>query len=121
VLTVNISGLASLSIYARDVDASKHFYGTVLGLPVVREEDWGVVVQAGDVQLFLHPAVGDRDRDRQRLELVFHVEDVDAAFADLSAAGATVIEEPTDREWGERDGSVGDPDGNTVYLSQPHR
>lgn len=56
--------LAYLSIYASDLDNSRRFYGDLLGLPILRREDWGVVVQAGEVQLFLHPA-DDVDQLRQ--------------------------------------------------------
>jgi lactoylglutathione lyase len=45
-----------------------------------------------------------------------YVEDVDAAFAMLRDAGATVVAEPTDMRWDERVAKVRDPDGNLVYL-----
>jgi catechol 2,3-dioxygenase-like lactoylglutathione lyase family enzyme len=45
-----------------------------------------------------------------------YVDDVDAAFADLRDAGATVVAEPVDMRWDERVAKVRDPDGNLVYL-----
>lgn len=39
-------------------------------------------------------------------------DEVDAAFAAAVAAGAEVIAEPVDREWGGRSGYFADPDGN---------
>jgi len=39
-------------------------------------------------------------------------EEVDTAFAAAVAAGATVIMEPIDREWGGRSGYFADPEGN---------
>jgi lactoylglutathione lyase len=45
-----------------------------------------------------------------------YTDDVDAAFAELTAAGATVISEPADQPWGERVASVSDPDGYTVHI-----
>ncbi len=40
-----------------------------------------------------------------------YVEDVDAAFAHAVAAGATVVEEPQNRFWGDRSGTIADPFG----------
>jgi uncharacterized glyoxalase superfamily protein PhnB len=72
-------------------------------------------VQAGELQLFLHPREGV-DQLPQRLEMTFDVDDADDAIADLRAMRVPVLEEATDRDWGDRDGAVEDPDGNIVYL-----
>jgi PhnB protein len=42
-----------------------------------------------------------------------YVRDSDAVFKKALAAGATVISEPQDQEYGERSGSVKDPAGIT--------
>lgn len=44
--------------------------------------------------------------------------DVDAEFARIEAAGADVIQEPTDQDWGPRDCALRDPAGNIVRLQQ---
>ena len=36
----------------------------------------------------------------------------------VRADGVEVVREPEDQEWGERMGSVLDPDGNEIYLGQ---
>ena len=106
--------LAYLSLYVNDVRESRTFYADLVGLPIVSDEDWGVVLDAGGVQLFLHP--GRDPQAPQHLEMTFSVGDVDAAIGDLAAVGVRVVEQPTDRDWGDRDGAVEDPDGNVVYL-----
>lgn len=53
---VKTSGLAYLSLFVADLAKSKAFYGELLGLPLVNDEEWGVTVQAGAVQVMLHPA-----------------------------------------------------------------
>lgn len=45
-----------------------------------------------------------------------YVDDVDATFEELRAAGATVVAQPTDEQWDERVARVRDPAGNLVYL-----
>jgi lactoylglutathione lyase len=110
---VVVRGLRSVSLFASDVQASRRFYRDLLGLPVLTDEEWGVVLQTGTVQLFLHPR---GDQDQRGVELVFDVDDVDEVVTDLRSHGVTVVDEPGDREWGDRDASVADPDGNSVYL-----
>jgi lactoylglutathione lyase len=45
-----------------------------------------------------------------------YTDDVDAAVAELRAAGVRIITEPADQPWGERVASVADPDGYVVYI-----
>lgn len=48
----------------------------------------------------------------------FSTDDLDGLFDKLRAAGAEILEEPTDQPWGVRDGSVRDPSGNVVRIDQ---
>ncbi len=49
----------------------------------------------------------------------FHSDDLDATFEQLRAAGAEIVQEPTDQPWGTRDLAVRDPSGNLVRIDQP--
>ena len=60
----------------------------------------------------LSPAKGSRH------EMYVYVEDLDGTFAHLVDAGVAVLREPEDMPWGERIGTVADPDGNPVALCQ---
>jgi catechol 2,3-dioxygenase-like lactoylglutathione lyase family enzyme len=105
--------LVYLSMYLRSVADSRRFYAELLGLELVSAEEWGCVLDANGIQLFLHPSDGD---DQQRIELTFDVDDADAAVTELTTRGVRLSEPVTDREWGDRDGAVLDPDENVVYL-----
>ncbi len=50
------------------------------------------------------------------LLLWFYVDDVDRVTAELTAAGASVVEQPFDQPWGERTSLVTDPFGTRVRL-----
>jgi catechol 2,3-dioxygenase-like lactoylglutathione lyase family enzyme len=49
----------------------------------------------------------------------FHTDDLDTTFDQLRAAGAEIVQEPTDQPWGTRDFAVRDPSGNLVRIDQP--
>ena len=49
----------------------------------------------------------------------FHTDDLDATFDTLVAAGAEIVQEPTDQPWGTRDCAVRDPSGNMIRIDQP--
>jgi catechol 2,3-dioxygenase-like lactoylglutathione lyase family enzyme len=49
----------------------------------------------------------------------FHSDDLDGTFEKLRAAGAEIVQEPTDQPWGTRDLAVRDPSGNLVRIDQP--
>ena len=56
----------------------------------------------------------------QRISLWVYADDCDAAVDRLRGSGVHVLEEPTDRPWGERVARVRDPDGNEVLVGS-HR
>ena len=49
----------------------------------------------------------------------FNTDDLDASFEKLRAAGAEIVQEPTEQPWGTRDCAVRDPSGNLVRIDQP--
>ena len=51
--------------------------------------------------------------------LIFRVDDVDAVFEHVSAAGAEVLQEPADQFYGVRDCAFRDPAGNLVRINSP--
>jgi uncharacterized glyoxalase superfamily protein PhnB len=48
----------------------------------------------------------------------FHSDDLDGAFEKVRAAGAEVVQEPTEQFWGAKDFAVRDPSGNLVRVDQ---
>ncbi len=49
----------------------------------------------------------------------FHTDDLDETFEKVRAAGAEIVQEPTEQFWGTRDFAVRDPSGNLVRIDQP--
>jgi catechol 2,3-dioxygenase-like lactoylglutathione lyase family enzyme len=132
-LTISVSFLPHT-----DPEASLAFYRDVLGFEVRKDvgyEDmrWITVGPAGqpDTSIVLTPPAVDPgisdDERRTILELmakgsyagvVLTADDVDAAFAEIEAKGADVVQEPIDQPYGVRDCAFRDPAGNFVRINQ---
>jgi predicted enzyme related to lactoylglutathione lyase len=128
--------LSPCNLRARDLDEALAFYRDVIGLEVrldfpIGAGRWLTVGAPGqpDVEIILEPTTvadsGDEQTLRSLMEryviqtLIFEVDDCDATFERVRAAGATVGQEPTDQPYGVRDCSFRDPSGNQVRFSQP--
>lgn len=121
-----------------NAEAALTFYRDVLGFEVrndVGDEDmrWITVGPAGQpgTSIVLHPPAVDPgitdDERRTILELIakgaytaitFGTDDLDGLFERLAAAGADVVQEPTDQDYGVRDCAFRDPAGNLLRFNQ---
>jgi lactoylglutathione lyase len=111
-------------IFARDMAAMRHFYGTVLGFPVLHELSTGwVAYRVGSTTLAL-TTHGLRFSDPAppagvlSLQLAFRVAPkvVDACAEELAAAGVKIESPPTDQPFGHRTLFFRDPDGNVLEI-----
>jgi catechol 2,3-dioxygenase-like lactoylglutathione lyase family enzyme len=104
--------LARAIVFVKDVDRMTAFYRDALGLAEVRREPgW---VELDGVALHAIPPgleVSFAPREDTPIKLAFACDDVAAARARLTAAGATMREV---RPWGSCDGV--DPEGNVFQI-----
>lgn len=106
---------------AQDFDQSTRFYGETLGLEVSAswdEHGRGIIFLAtgtGQVEIFEHVDAGSPPVPTG-MKLAWEVDDVDAVFTRLAAAGVMILEGPTDRPWGHRNITIADPDGIAITL-----
>ncbi len=117
-----------------DIDASITFYSDVLGFStrMAMPGPDGVTVHAslerGDAQLMLARIDPSSTHDQAPLGRGVYLyatvgddEDIDAFYARVKAAGAPVVQEPTDQFWGHRDWGITDPDGYLLFISKETR
>ncbi len=121
-----------------DPDESLAFYRDVLGFEVRNDVGYGgnrwITIghpsQPG-TSIVLEPPVCDPgvtdDERRTVLELMakgsyghltLATPDLDAAFAQVEASGADVIQEPADQPYGVRDCAFRDPAGNLIRMNE---
>jgi catechol 2,3-dioxygenase-like lactoylglutathione lyase family enzyme len=121
-----------------DPDASLAFYRDTLGFEVRNDVGydgmrWITVGPAGQPEssIVLQPPAADpgvTDDERTTIEemmakgtyagIVLATPDVDSTFARLRAAGAEIVQEPTDQPYGVWDCAVRDPAGNQIRIQQ---
>ncbi|HET6998766.1 MAG TPA: VOC family protein [Solirubrobacterales bacterium] len=128
--------LSQCFVLVHDPDLALAFYGDALGLELRNdvakgEFRWitvGAASQPG-VSVVLTNYLNGSPADADALAALlakgalngvhFHSDDLDASFEQLRAAGAEIVQEPTDQPWGTRDLAVRDPSGNLVRIDQP--
>ncbi|MGV9271098.1 VOC family protein [Kitasatospora sp. NPDC003701] len=121
-----------------DPDASLAFYRDILGFEVRNDVGYGglrwITVGPADqpgTSVVLEPPAGDpatTDEERRTVvemmakgtyaRLVLATDDLDATFARLKAAGAEVVQEPTEQPYGTRDCAFRDPAGNMIRINE---
>lgn len=99
-----------------DLERAVAFYTERLGFEEGYRIEGFVVVRLEPFELGLAESTDETPGGRVALWL--YTDDVDAEIETLREAGVEVVKEPADQEWGERMGSVSDPDGNEIYLGQ---
>jgi len=124
-----------------DPDKAVAFYRDILGLEVRNQVSYGTMrwVTIGspsqpEVDIVLEPpavnpnmsaedrsAVADLMAKGVYGRIVFWTDSCDATFDHIQAAGADVVQEPTDQPYGVRDCAFRDPAGNEVRFNQPKR
>ncbi|MBF4573072.1 VOC family protein [Herbiconiux sp. VKM Ac-1786] len=121
-----------------DPEASLAFYRDVLGFEVRNDVGYaglrwitvGPVGQPATSVVLYPPQAGPGLTDAERetiaammakgtyATLILATPDLDAAFDRIVAAGAEVVEEPTDQPYGVRDSAVRDPAGNLLRIQE---
>ncbi|MGW0006028.1 VOC family protein [Nocardia grenadensis] len=121
-----------------DPEAALGFYRDILGLEVRKDVGYGdmrwITVGPADqpgTSIVLHPPAADpgvTDEERRTiLELIakgvytavtLATDDLDGLFDRVQAAGADVVQEPTDQDYGVRDCAFRDPAGNLIRINQ---
>jgi catechol 2,3-dioxygenase-like lactoylglutathione lyase family enzyme len=103
------------------VDASKSFYGRLVGAAPEAEWPGGAIFAAGGVKLLVHERVGAMaDGPPNEDHVALGVPDLDDVCSDLRVHGVTLPVEARDHPWG-RSAYLRDPDGRLVELSQAAR
>ena len=99
-----------------DLDKAKAVYTALLGAPPQHDADYYVGYEVAGQHVGLVPG-GDQQGMTSPVAY-WHVPDIAAKLAEVTAAGATVKDAPRDVGWGRLVATFTDPDGNVLGLLQ---
>lgn len=117
-MAIQLHGLRTVVYMTTDLAAAKAWYSAAFGITPYFDEPYYVGFNVGGYELGLHP--GDA-RPGKGGTAYWGVDDAQAAFDALVAAGATAVEQPTDVGDGIVIASVIDPWGNPLgIIRNPH-
>lgn len=104
------------NLKVRDTAAANRFYAAALGLTIADDFGWVGFLTAPDRPgVELHTVTGDASAPVDSVISV-GVDDVDAAYERVRAAGAEIVHPLQDEQWGVRRFFFRDPDGNVVNV-----
>jgi predicted enzyme related to lactoylglutathione lyase len=98
-----------------DLEASKAVYTALLGMPPTTDSPYYVGYEAEGQQIGLVPG---GQQGMTSPVAYWHVPDIEAKLAEVTAAGAAVKDSPRDVGGGRLVASFTDPDGNVLGLIQ---
>jgi predicted enzyme related to lactoylglutathione lyase len=99
-----------------DMEAAKAVYTALLGMPPQADSDYYVGFEAEGQQIGLVPGGGPQGMTSP--VAYWHVADIEAKLAEVTAAGATVKEPAHNVGGGRLVATFTDPDGNVLGLLQ---
>jgi predicted enzyme related to lactoylglutathione lyase len=99
-----------------DLAAAKAVYTALLGTPPQHDADYYVGFETEGQHIGLVP--GGAAQGMTSPVAYWHVPDIEAKLAEVTAAGATLNEAPRDVGGGRLVATVTDPDGNVLGLLQ---
>ena len=102
-----------------DLEAAKAVYTALLGTPPLHDAPYYVGYEVAGQHIGLVP--GAAQQGMAGPVAYWHVDDIEAKLAELTAAGATVTQTPRDVGDGRLVATVADPDGNVLGVLQDRR
>ena len=114
--TSSTQGIQTVLHPVSDLARAKTVYAALLGVPPQTDSAYYVGFEAAGQQIGLVPSGGPQSMTSP--VAYWHVPDIEAKLAEVTAAGATVKEPARDVGGGRLVATVTDPDGNVLGLLQ---
>ena len=104
------------NIATPDIAAAQRFYGDVLGLDLLMDHGW-IATYGSDARMTVQVSFAAEGGSGTPVpDLSIEVDDLDAVFEAMRAAGFAIAYGPADEPWGVRRFYVRDPFGRLVNI-----
>ena len=122
-----MQSIFAITLFTDDLADAKRFYLDAFAMPIVHEDATSIafafpnlvvnlVAVAGAPELIAPAPVGGSGTPA-RMMITLQVDDVDATYDRLRAAGVEFLNGPVDRPWGPRTATFADPSGHCWELT----
>ena len=124
-LSLHLTGIVSVMLGVRDLEASTRFYTGILGLKATLQSQQIVLLDAGSISLGLSPGharLAPQNLAQQingATEVSFAVEDIHASYAALKERGVIFMNAPQQVTEKEFAAHFRDPDGHMLSIFGP--
>jgi predicted enzyme related to lactoylglutathione lyase len=115
-MSASTQGIKTVLHPVSDLAKAKPVYEALLGGPPQADSDYYVGFDTAGQHIGLVPSGGPQNMTSP--VAYWHVDDIEAKLAEVTAAGATIKDPVRDVGNGRRVASVTDPDGNVLGLLQ---
>jgi predicted enzyme related to lactoylglutathione lyase len=115
-MTSTTQGIKTVLHPVSDLEAAKAVYTALLGMPPTSDAPFYVGYEAEGQHIGLVPNAAAQGMTSP--VAYWHVSDIEAKLAEVTAAGATVKDAPRDVAAGRLVATFTDPDGNVLGLIQ---
>jgi catechol 2,3-dioxygenase-like lactoylglutathione lyase family enzyme len=127
----NALKVGAITMFVSDIAASTEFYLRVFDTEPIFQDEASTAIRFDNVIVnllieseapeLIEPAKVAPADAGSRVQLTINVESCDATVADLTARGATFLNGPIDRPWGQRTAAFADPDGHVWEIASDLR
>jgi catechol 2,3-dioxygenase-like lactoylglutathione lyase family enzyme len=124
----SLKSVGAITLFVEDPQKSKAFYQAVFDVPVIYEDENSAVFRFENMIVnlldtsaahdLIAPGTVAPQEAGSRFQFSIWVDDADAACAALATRGVTLLNGPTNREWGMRTACFADPDGHIWEIAQ---
>lgn len=121
------TSIHAMTLFTEDLEESRAFYGTALGLPLIFEDPNSAVFQFDNTVInllktqaaheLIAPGKVAAPEAGARAQFTIGVDDVDAVCAELAKRGVTLLNGPMNRPWGIRTACFSDPAGHVWEIA----
>lgn len=114
---LQVCELNHVALHVRDLAASEHFYGEILGLPKLPRPAFnfpGAWFALGSQEL--HLIVDETAQEQRTVHIALRVDDASAAYAALVARGVANVSPPAPRPDGAVQVFLKDPDSHLIEI-----